>query len=602
MNPRAPQQPGTQPQQEPDRPNPWGGAVAATPMPSSPPLAQTPPPADQTSNASAIHQLQCPHCRAGLTLRHEHIGINGSCIHCNSPIWAVAYQDGQVAIELIEAVAPQEVAEQTAPSPSLWQSQPEPQPQAPEQPVATQQNHAAPPPQENATPAWSQPQLQPSTMSQTEAAPTPNPTRQQQQPAPATPTAAPAFPSPNGAMPWNNATSQPPVVEQDNFESFQAASPFTSPPHLQEEAQAAPQPQPEVAPNNVVSASGKRLGKTNRKPHLRLLKSIATLIILGGLGYGAYLFAPKETVDQAKLWVGEFVKPALEIFNGASDADYSPDATSTPATPDTPISPPSPATTIQTAPASSITPELPISPTEVENYPASPQDPISEQLRVNVAGTTAIRQFYRAPSIETRLPFFVAPEKSRLPFDAYSGRFEALPTLKSVALQKATLDAATGRWYGIFEVSETENEKLHRWIVIEDEAGEFKLDWNLYEQLINDSLPRFLDDPTAAPREFRLTLRKGEPVPEDNNPWNSEATGLMIQTPFDSQSARFIVLKKSDYESLGLSEKINPTSAKVVRVEISWVPSEYDPNSHVPVITRLIGWGAWGEKESTSIQ
>lgn len=530
MNPRAPQQLGTQPQLEPDRPNPWGGAVAATPMPSSPPPAQTPPPAAQTSNASAIHQLQCPHCRAGLTLRHEHIGINGSCVHCNSPIRAVAYQDGQVAIELIEAAAPQEipvevaevtvelsptvpaspahqeVAEQTAPSPSLWQSHPEPKLQAPEQPLATQQNHAAPPPQENAAVAWSQPQLQPSTMSQTESAPTPNPT-QQPHPVPAAPTAAPAFPSLNGAMPWNNATSQPPVVEQENFESFQAASPFTNPPHLQEEAQAAPQPQPEVAPNNVVSASGKRLRKTNRKPYLGFLKSAATLIILGGLGYAAYVFAPKEKVNQAKLWVGEFVKPALEVFNGESNADYSPDATTAPAAPDTPISPLSPATTIPTAPASSITPEpatpeLPVSPTEVENDPTPPQDPVSEQLRVNVAGTTAIKQFYGAPTIEARLPFFVAPEKSRLPFDAYFGRFEALPTLKSVALQKATLDVATGRWYGIFEVSEVENEKLHRWIVIEDEAGEFKLDWNLYERLINDSLPRFLDDPTAAPREF----------------------------------------------------------------------------------------------------
>ncbi|MDC0322204.1 hypothetical protein OAL55_02450 [Verrucomicrobiales bacterium] len=91
-----------------------------------------------------------------------------------------------------------------------------------------------------------------------------------------------------------------------------------------------------------------------------------------------------------------------------------------------------------------------------------------------------------------------------------------------------------------------------------------------------------------------MALRKGEPVPEENNPWNSEATGLKIQIPFDSQSARFIVLKKSDYESLGLSEKINPTSPKVARVEMAWVPSEYDPNSRVPVITRLIGWGAWG--------
>lgn len=102
---------------EPAWPAPMAsGAVEET----SPPLAEGPASDDEASEGDRLH-LHCPECEGALLLERRHLGIEGVCVWCHSPIVAAASgRDGSVRVFPILGVkAESPLAEATAaPSPA----------------------------------------------------------------------------------------------------------------------------------------------------------------------------------------------------------------------------------------------------------------------------------------------------------------------------------------------------------------------------------------------------------------------------------------------------------------------------------------------------
>ncbi len=652
MTPRPPQSSPFPQEQDSPRSNPWGsGPIESPPADAAPqPVA---PPAD-----SGVLNLQCPQCGSGLKLRREYVGVEGACVQCGTAIKAVAFANGQIGIELIQAENARFSSGEVEPPPAVVeteavpaQSQPSVEPPAPlpqepqpsslwqpaETPVETEQSVpsafgapdlVSPQPQAE-TPSMPSPpeEASPNAWGQGEPVPPAEPPRQEAVPAffnqeAATPEApplqpetnapqqlnqfapeqqapAPPFPQPpvEQAFPsaaaaggaWANAASpEPPGV--DSFQNFKAASPFDTEAEVEEPEMPQPTGQPQVT---VAAGKNNPLGRSKRRGNYGFLKTIAVALVLGGLVFAAIVFVPKEKLDQGKKWALEFVKPVLEALNSRGDepAQQPPVEISNPSVdPGAPA--PQPATVSEATPAQAAVPASePSKPNVVPD--TQPANAASESLRVNLEGGAAIREFYSIPEIKNRVGLVLNPGKVASEMEAFYSETPELPGLVSVKFQKAVRSNDSGRWFGIFEVDESDDDKIHRWVVVEDEAGEFKLDWAMYEQTINNGLQRFLDDPTAGSREFRVSVVRGDVVPEQNNPWNSEAIGLYIKSPFDGQAARPIILKATDYQELGFSKELVGTDPKLAQLELTWVPSEYNPDSSVPVVTKLIGWGAW---------
>ncbi|NNE94106.1 MAG: hypothetical protein HKN23_20865 [Verrucomicrobiales bacterium] len=428
----------------------------------------------------------------------------------------------------------------------------------------------------------------------------------------------------------NSANSADPQIQ-----NFSTPSPFESQAAPQEEqsesGDTALQPQqeeianptapgqPGAAPAPDKKKSGKSLGKSKRPLNLGWLKWMIVLALLGGGAYAGYIFAPDEKVQQFKVWLTDFIKPATDVLggNGGESPPDPPPANPNPENSTIPI----PNATGGSQPVPALPPpfrdeefpvplpgrEIPTTPPASGESPAaqSPDsldtltpalaagDSISETDRINKGGADAITQFYSATEAEARLPFLYEEDGVETSFREFCGSLETLPTLAEFRPLGTMKDAGSGKTFGVFDVTEKENEALHRWIVVEIEPNVFKLDWTLYKQLAEDALPRFLTDTTAPTREFRLMIRKGGNVSIRHNPWFEAATELYLQSPFDSQPPRTVIIKNSDFEGLGFSEHLVGDRGRIARVELSWVPSEYNPQSRVPVVSRLIGWGAW---------
>ena len=129
--------------------------------------------------------------------------------------------------------------------------------------------------------------------------------------------------------------------------------------------------------------------------------------------------------------------------------------------------------------------------------------------------------------------------------------------------------------------------------MVQVRAGELKLDWVIYQQLIDESLDRFLADPASPPKEFRLVVRRGDPAPSDENPWSGTTTELALQPPLDTGQPRVIMVRETDFQNLGLHDALVGGNARIGRFELTWTPSEIEPNTRVPTISRVLGWGAW---------
>lgn len=75
------------------------------------------PRGDASSDSSAeVIRLLCPACTGGLNLQRRHIGIEGSCVHCHSPIRAAVRPNGEVFAEIpVKMVPPQSPPQEIAP-------------------------------------------------------------------------------------------------------------------------------------------------------------------------------------------------------------------------------------------------------------------------------------------------------------------------------------------------------------------------------------------------------------------------------------------------------------------------------------------------------
>ena len=98
---------------------------------------------------------------------------------------------------------------------------------------------------------------------------------------------------------------------------------------------------------------------------------------------------------------------------------------------------------------------------------------------------------------------------------------------------------------------------LHRWCLVQVEPGMLKIDWGLYQQMIDRSLERFLSDPASPPKVFRALINRGEPVVGAENPWGVPAVELFLRTPLDTAKARRIVLPQGECDRLGLAENLD---------------------------------------------
>lgn len=229
-----------------------------------------------------------------------------------------------------------------------------------------------------------------------------------------------------------------------------------------------------------------------------------------------------------------------------------------------------------------------------EKSEPEPEDPGKKMAAIlEPVGTEVIESFYQARGIDERAAFVIDTVANQPKMEAYYRRYQELPTLRSVAFRGPMRDAASGRWFGVFDVRENENEEVHRWCVVQVRPGEMKLDWVIYQQLIDESLDRFLSDPASPPKEFRLVVRKGEEAPSDENPWPGTTWEVQLTPPLDTSAPRVILIKDSQFQELGLSDALVGGNARIGRVELSWVASDLEPLTRVPTVSKVLGWGAW---------
>lgn len=208
-------------------------------------------------------------------------------------------------------------------------------------------------------------------------------------------------------------------------------------------------------------------------------------------------------------------------------------------------------------------------------------------------GTEVLTAYYKADAIDERVGFVIDPESSQSQMEAFYRRYQTLPTLRSVSFRGPMRDAASGRWFGVFDVRENENEELHRWCVVQVRPGELKLDWTIYQQLIDESLDRFLADPTSPPKVFSVVVRRGEEASAEENPWQGKTYELFLQPPLDTAQPRVVLIRDSDYEKLGLTKALVGGNARIGRVELQWTQSEVEAMTRIPTVSKVLGWGAW---------
>lgn len=217
-------------------------------------------------------------------------------------------------------------------------------------------------------------------------------------------------------------------------------------------------------------------------------------------------------------------------------------------------------------------------------------------LRMHQEGERAIRSFYRAQSIEERSAFVLDPGRAVESMRSFYEKLGKLPTIRYLEFKGKILDPTSGLRFGVFDVHEKENEKSHRWIVVEVEPGQYALDWGLYEQLENSTLVSYLAKEQRAPKEFRLLMKLGDRVSAVDNPWDEDAVKVYLQLPSAGNvEGEVVLLRKSVAEKLGILDGLGDGKIRIGRLTLDWIVSDKDPGSKAPTITGFEGWGAWSQ-------
>lgn len=215
-------------------------------------------------------------------------------------------------------------------------------------------------------------------------------------------------------------------------------------------------------------------------------------------------------------------------------------------------------------------------------------------LRMHQEGERAIRSFYRAQSIEERSAFVLDPGRAVGSMRSFYEKLGKLPTIRYLEFKGKILDPTSGLRFGVFDVHEKENERSHRWIVVEVEPGQYALDWGLYEQLENSTLVSYLAKEQSAPKEFRLLMKLGDRVSAVDNPWDEDAVKVYLQLPSAGDvEGEVVLLRKSVAQKLGILDGLGDGKIRIGRLTLDWIAGDKDPGSKAPTITGFDGWGAW---------
>ena len=229
---------------------------------------------------------------------------------------------------------------------------------------------------------------------------------------------------------------------------------------------------------------------------------------------------------------------------------------------------------------------------EVELTRAGPGEN-DETRRVRTEGEAILKQFYAARSAEGKLAYVLNPGSVAAAIeDAFPSPVE-IPSIRSMAFKGRLVDSSTKRVFGVFDVRENENGDRHRWCVPEIAPDQFKVDWELYQQLAGDELTRFLATPGAQPETFRLLIRRGPLMAEAERPWNEETLEMHLLMPLDDGKPSRVLMTRSRHDELGFKSDLADGAARVGKVQLSWKESATEPGLKVPTISAIERWGAW---------
>ncbi len=216
-----------------------------------------------------------------------------------------------------------------------------------------------------------------------------------------------------------------------------------------------------------------------------------------------------------------------------------------------------------------------------------------ETRRVRTEGEAMLKQFYAARSAEGKLAYVLDPGSVATSIeDAFPSPVE-IPSIRSMAFKGRLVDSSTKRVFGVFDVRENENGDRHRWCVPEIAPDQFKVDWELYQQLLDDELTRFLATPGANPETFRLLIRRGPTMAETERPWNEDTLEMHLLMPLDDGKPSRVLMTRSTHDELGFDSDLADGAARVGQVQLGWKESDTEPGLKVPTITAFERWGAW---------
>jgi len=216
-----------------------------------------------------------------------------------------------------------------------------------------------------------------------------------------------------------------------------------------------------------------------------------------------------------------------------------------------------------------------------------------ETRRVRTEGEAILKQFYAARSAEGKLAYVLDPGSVAAAIeDAFPSPVE-IPSIRSMAFKGRLVDSSTKRVFGVFDIRENENGDRHRWCVPEIAPDQFKIDWELYQQLADDELTRFLATPDAVPETFRLLIRRGPEMSAAERPWNESTLEMHLLMPLDDGKPSRVLITRSMHDELGFDSDLPDGAARVGKVQLGWKESATEQGLKVPTITAFERWGAW---------
>ncbi len=216
------------------------------------------------------------------------------------------------------------------------------------------------------------------------------------------------------------------------------------------------------------------------------------------------------------------------------------------------------------------------------------------QKLLSQEGEQVIRRFYGASSVDEKLAFVVDAEGARSDMEQYFSDESKLTTVRSVLFRGGARDSETGHYYGVFDVTENENDASHRWCVVDPGTGLYQVDWILYRQIVASRLGEFLRKPAGeGAQSFHMLLKLGDRVPADDSPWFDDAVRVEMQVPMISSSWYSVLVKKPLADSLGITTKLANGRLTMAVVEIAWVAGDKESTERLPAIVGVKQWGAW---------